>query len=536
MLWWTLRQLSSPDAGKRRRAIWKLGQARRPRTVPHLAQALDDADPSVQRAAASALGAVGGPGAIEALLTALKGKSPEVEAEARGALQYIDPSWAASEAARGAVPEFAAALKDDNADVRASAAWALSRFGDARALEALVAALLDRDGRVTEHALQALNRIDPDWPRSAAAEPVLARWMAMLNSGSPFPKSRIEAAELLGRYGGARAVNSLLQAVADPNDDVQTSAARALDHIDAHWPRCESARRAIPQLVRTLTTSPGSGHAFTMELLERIDPEWTRSEGAREAVPELMALLAKVTGPREPGVLYLGWGRRSIDLARCLGRIGDPRAVSPLLDAFVADDPEVHEAVVAALDCIDAGWRGSEPANLAASRWVAALDDPDWAMRKVAAAALSCLGWQPRNEGEQEKLRAAATHATVVSIVRDDDRPVKANMSLRSEILAGFVVTFDRPVTGWRARLRVRCGFCGGVALDRPDYYLSNRSSGSIGPVVCKSCERYMLSVGQAGVRDRDDVLVFSVVRSAAIPGTYVLRSDFQLELLDISA
>ncbi len=122
----------------------------------------------------------------------------------------------------------------------------------------------------------------------------------------------------------------------------------------------------------------------------------------------------------------------------------------------------------------------------------------------------------------------------VLSIVRDDDRPVKENMSLRNDVLAGFVVTFNQPVIGWTSHLRIQCGMCGGTALEDKKCYLSCWSSGSNGPTACKSCGRYMLTVGHSGVDGQDTVQVFSVELSGGVAGTVVNRSEFKLELSNI--
>ena len=80
------------------------------------------------------------------------------------------------------VPSLVEALRDENPDVRAQAAWALARMGpEAReAVPSLAAALADEDDRVRQSAARALGQIGPD-----AAEAVGVLIQAMRDERRP---------------------------------------------------------------------------------------------------------------------------------------------------------------------------------------------------------------------------------------------------------------------------------------------------------------------------------------------------------------
>jgi HEAT repeat protein len=168
-------------------------------------------DSMVRESAARALGRIGDPRAVEPLIVAF-GKMPEIVAEALdqigldqiGDSRAVEPLIANfqydSDYLTGhtsdlliqigtpAVEPLIAALQDSRWEVRFAAARALGRIGDPRAVEPLIAALKEEDGR-----------------SSAARAP--------------------------GEIGDARAVEPLIFALKDEDIGVRSAAAKALDEI-----------------------------------------------------------------------------------------------------------------------------------------------------------------------------------------------------------------------------------------------------------------------------------------------------------------
>ena len=122
----------------------------------------------------------------------------------------------------GVMDRLIAALKDNDWNVRYSAAEALGRIGGDKAVEPLITALKDKDNSVRYSAAQALGRIGGD----KAVEPLIAALKDNVNS------VRYSAAQALGSIGGDKAFEPLIAALKDEDYSVRSSAAEALDTID----------------------------------------------------------------------------------------------------------------------------------------------------------------------------------------------------------------------------------------------------------------------------------------------------------------
>ena len=99
---------------------------------------------------------------LPTLIERLKQGEPNTRKAAAGALwELCDATDRDPEVARRAVEALAAALTDRDAEVRSCASWSLMRFGaDARAAEpALRSAMNDPDRRVRDNASAALRAI-----------------------------------------------------------------------------------------------------------------------------------------------------------------------------------------------------------------------------------------------------------------------------------------------------------------------------------------------------------------------------------------
>ena len=172
-------------------ALRELGDAR---AYKSLVEALADDSYLVQEAAAEALGELGDARAVAPLINRLAddltvrvfGISQEA---ATAALERIDPAWRDSEVACAAVPALLERLNDEDPIVREVAAAALGELRDPRAVEPLIARLVDNAttwvcGTVRDAATAALERIDPTWRESEAARQVVPALLRRLDDGS----------------------------------------------------------------------------------------------------------------------------------------------------------------------------------------------------------------------------------------------------------------------------------------------------------------------------------------------------------------
>jgi HEAT repeat protein len=154
------------------------------------------------------------------------------------------------EPARSAIGELLDLLGDDEPRVRTAAARALGVLGDERAVDPLIAALVDRDQEVRLWSWKALRKHGP------AAR---ARLVAHLSSKSPLAGLSYSddrgrtvplRVELRGRLPklGQPIVPHLLAAMENGNEDLQVNTMRVLSQIGS------DAVEAVPILARLLET------------------------------------------------------------------------------------------------------------------------------------------------------------------------------------------------------------------------------------------------------------------------------------------
>ena len=113
------------------------------------------------------------------------------------------------------------ALSNDNSSTRRSAAAALGRLGDNRAVDPLIEALSDDDSDVRDAAVKALGRLGD----KRAVDPLIK---ALSDKDWHVRRSTAEA---LGRLGDKRAVDPLIKALAGDGYDVRNAAAKALGQL-----------------------------------------------------------------------------------------------------------------------------------------------------------------------------------------------------------------------------------------------------------------------------------------------------------------
>jgi HEAT repeat protein len=157
-----------------------------------------------------------------------------------------------------AMPVCVAMLGDRDAGTRGSAALALGRIGDRRAVESLILALADSDTFVRESAISALGKLGD--PRSVNA------LCAALNDSNDFV--RFDAATALGELKDPRAVEPLIAALKDPDPEIRGQAAAALGKIGD--PKAVGPLKAV---LKNLNGLPEARARYALKQLEALPPE-----------------------------------------------------------------------------------------------------------------------------------------------------------------------------------------------------------------------------------------------------------------------
>lgn len=293
--------------------------------VPLLISVLKDPDASVRKEASEILVRIGAP-AIEPLLAEYRETDPQKRRAIAKVVDTFDethyPSIAAFKAsereAQRAVEE-AQRKRDENirsliaelinssvSQERMMAAEALGNADEIRAVEPLIAALLDSEAIVRGAAAEALGRTGD----IRAVRPL----SIALDDTNATVQSKAAAAL---RSIGAPAVSPLASALNDPDYQVRTTAAKGLGEIGAP---------AVDSLLNALKDPAVEVRQAAAKALVKLGPP---------AVGPLIAGL-------KASVLGEGWnGRRgyiSGEIARTLGEIGDARAIGPLIEVLETFD------------------------------------------------------------------------------------------------------------------------------------------------------------------------------------------------------
>jgi cyclophilin family peptidyl-prolyl cis-trans isomerase/HEAT repeat protein len=393
---------------------------RRGKGGPELEGYLRDADRSVRRRAALAAGRIADPATVTPLVALLGGDAePEVRQMAAFALGLIGQAPAAS----GLV----AALKDQDAVVRARSAEALGRLGDAaraRDVAAMVLAAVPREAPlVTVRGDDPGSAADP-WLElrlgllalarlkdAAAAESVLLRnghprfdwWAAAYTAmriASPGLRPALLAAaassDALSRVYGARGLGALKDTGAldvlarlclDRDEEVAVSAVRAIGTIgDA---------RGVAAVAAVLNAASSTLKQEALKALAALPPDpGTRSRilpyvGHEQPALRAAALpaLARIDG-EEFALVLSGldpdpvWFVRAA-LAGALAEAGDETSVGLLLGLLKDEDARVLPAVLEAVRKA----RGRDAVDTLRRH----LSHPDLAVRAAAAEGLAAL-------------------------------------------------------------------------------------------------------------------------------------------------
>ena len=268
-----------------------------------------------------------------------------------------------------AVEPLIEALSDDIEGVRASAAVALGKIGDARAVEPLIGVLSDDVEGVRRSATETLGEIGNE----RAVGPLIKAL------GDANDYVRASAAVALGKIGDARAVEPLINALEDDEHSyVRSSAAEALGKIgDA---------RAVGPLIKALDDC-GQEAAEALGKIgdERaIEPLIKALKGNWEVCQRAAGALGEIGKPAvELLIKTLQDGSVLWPVTEALGKIGDARAVEPLIKVLSDGYSDVRISAVGALGKI--GKPAVEPL-------IKALSDNDKRVRWQAAGALGAIG------------------------------------------------------------------------------------------------------------------------------------------------
>ena len=347
----------------------------------------------------------------------------------------------------------------------AFAARGLGALGDPRAVETL-AALLDRDrrdDRVVVSAVRALGAIDD--PAAAAA---LDRFVRIRDLD---PLLRLEAVDALASHGHPASIEVFTELMTHSWAPLRAASLRALAAADpAAFLRMLSGLGSDPDWRVRRAVADAMGRVGPEAAAERLtamldDPD----ERVRPAVLEA---LAAVGAPGAGAMLTARLAAPDVVLrrtaARLLGELRPAAAEAALADAYRAALPDPSYLARAAV------LRALAAYGLPAARETlhAALDDPDWAVRVVAAELLADLA-----PGERDYARAIRpapggdTDYGASDLVAPSVSPHVYIETDRGTIQIELAV-LDAPLTAGNFMRLARRGFYDGLSFHRvvPNY------------------------------------------------------------------
>lgn len=359
-----------------------LGQIGGPEAADALIGALDDENSHVGLKVVKALAGFKDPGTIQRLIVASKHSNSDVRQRAVSVLGQMG--------APIAVEPLISALKDGKWSIRSGAAQALGEIGDARAVEPLISNIMDRGGLACGTAAQALGQIGD----ARAVIPLIAALKDRVCEARYVIKA-------LGEIGSSDAVAPLLAELENQDKHVRFEVVGALGrikHLDAVKP--------LIKLVMTLEegyTFDGSEimRKAAISALEKIGPPADASDSvwyllATRGPDSVLAFGAAAVDPLIAALNEFGGPGQAL-AAEALGKIGDHRAVNPLILQL---DPKKKDNLTEVL-------RGDRSPRLASAEalgrigdkkavaaLIMALEDQSKPLREIAAVVLGDIGDQ----------------------------------------------------------------------------------------------------------------------------------------------
>jgi HEAT repeat protein len=209
-------------------------------------------------------------------------------------------------------------------------------------------------------------------------------------------------------YSSAGNLSALIGGVGDGDSNVRKGVARALTDPDGIGPRKEVVEALVEKMKGDAGTRGPGGDVLS-------SPRFLKEGAAAIAVPKLLTILTEKDA-KDATKFANDEGARS-GAADALGKIGDPRAVQPLIDTLKTDTPAVQRVAIGAIALIaapageaaliraikdknaDSEARLQAAAGLgkiaspaSVETLIASLNDPDLKMRSAAVAALAHAG------------------------------------------------------------------------------------------------------------------------------------------------
>lgn len=342
------------------------------------------------------------------------------------------------------------ALEDDAENIRSRAAASLGETGDPRAVDALIRALEDRDSGVRASAAMALGKLKD----SRAIEPLVAE----LHKADRGVRRNI--ATVLGQIEDAQAVEPLVDLLADSDSDVRQRAAEALRELN--WTPSEAMDDDKAMAYFITVGDWGMCSRIGAAAVEPLTEVLAAGRMDRDVDREIITTLGEIGDPRAVSTLveYVGDRQRGTQAREALSRMGGA-AFEPLLEALQSSSLAIRDGAAAALGMIGDP-RAVEPLAGAlvygrtpqAAEALARLGDPraidplveaynhtDIAIRRAALQALRAFGdkrsdvkhlldeHDAREAMEQERRRREEAEA-----LRELIQRVRVGMSLTEAI------------------------------------------------------------------------------------------------------
>lgn len=332
-LLWSLKNQSRDDFKEILDAMVKIGCP----AVDTLTGFLKDKDELLRQLSASALGEIGDRKAIKPLISCLRDNNLQIRVSAASSLCKMGEE---------VVEPLLEALRESRPEVREACAGALGQIGDKRAVEPLIKLLSDKNFTVRKAATWALGRIDD--------ERTLKPLLPIVEDEDP--SVREAAAWALGKKGNVEAIDSLVSLLKDDSLEVRKAAAGSLGNIGSS--RAVNALKSMleeedEQVQKSVIVALGDiRSARSVEPLVKI----LEKQKTPHKV-EILRALGKIASFRavEPVMKFALNDDHEIKLeaVRALGAIGDFAAIKTLIAAGKDDDPEIREAATDALKKID---------------------------------------------------------------------------------------------------------------------------------------------------------------------------------------
>ena len=295
-----LTALHDEDSRVVRRAIAVLGERGDAQAIYPLIERLEDQNPLVWMSVSNALTKIGLP-AVEPLISLLNHENPELVKRAAFILGAVGTRQAADPLMK--------LLRHPSIAVRMTAATALGRVKVIRSIPILIGALEDEDPRVQYEAAKALYQYRP---YSIA--------LLMESLESPSEDKVINAISILAKIGGEEVVNVLGALLNHSSDSIRMEAVKGLGKI--------GGEKTVEFLVNSLKDDFITVRNLAADYLVNI------GSGSVE-------LLAAVLEDEDVKLRQ--------NAAVTLGRIGDQRAVVPLIDILSSKSDQDRQAAASAL-------------------------------------------------------------------------------------------------------------------------------------------------------------------------------------------